>query len=287
MDTTGEHRALHGLTAIVTGGAGGIGSATAEALLRDGADVLISGRTAAKLEAVAARLAPIAAASGGSINWLVGDALVEDDVADLVALAERRRGRVDIAVNVVGSASAFGPILRAKSADLEQTMRQNVSSAFHVIKHAGASMVRAGGGSIVAVSSMQATETAPLMSFYCAAKAGLEMMCRVAADELGQSGVRVNLVRPGLTKNGRDGHLSENEAVLAAYYDQQPIRRVGETTDIANAIRFLAGPESDWTTGTSLTVDGGTSLRRFPDLDFHWQPILGEELAKAARGEID
>jgi NAD(P)-dependent dehydrogenase (short-subunit alcohol dehydrogenase family) len=279
-------KALHDKTAIVTGGAGGIGSATAEAMVRDGADVLISGRTQGKLEAAAARLAPIAAASGGSIEWLVGDALVEDDIAALVAQAEQRRGHVDIAVNVVGSASSFGPILRAKPADLEQTMRQNVSSAFHVIKHAGASMVRGGGGSIVAVSSMQATESAPLMSFYCAAKAGLEMMCRVAADELGQSGVRINMVRPGLTKNGRDGHLSENEAVLDAYYEEQPIRRAGETVDIANAIRFLAGPESDWTTGAVLTVDGGTSLRRFPDLNFHWQPILGDELAKAARGEI-
>jgi NAD(P)-dependent dehydrogenase (short-subunit alcohol dehydrogenase family) len=282
---TVNNRALLGKTAIVTGGAGGIGSATAEALLRDGADVVICGRTEAKLEATTVRLAPVAEESGGSIRWSAADALVEDDIALLVADVEQRSGRLDIAVNVVGSASAFGPIVRAKSIDLDQVMRQNVSSAFHVIKHAGAAMVRAGGGSIVAVSSMQATEVAPLMAFYCAAKAGLEMMCRVAADELGEHGVRINMVRPGLVKNGREGHLSENEAVLQEYFAQQPIRRAGETTDIAQAIRFLAGPESSWTTGTALTVDGGNSLRRFPDLAFHWESIIGEELALAARGE--
>lgn len=105
---------------------------------------------------------------------------------------------------------------------------------------------------------------------YCAAKAGLEMLCRVAADELGHAGVRVNMVRPGLTRNGNAEHLSSDPDVVAAYMVQQPLARVGEAGDIAAAIRFLAGPESSWITGEAITVDGGTSLRRFPDLADNW-----------------
>lgn len=105
---------------------------------------------------------------------------------------------------------------------------------------------------------------------YCAAKAGLEMLCRVAADELGHAGVRVNMVRPGLTRNGNAEHLSSDPDVVAAYMVQQPLARVGEAGDIAAAIRFLAGPESSWITGEAITVDGGTSLRRFPDLTDNW-----------------
>jgi NAD(P)-dependent dehydrogenase (short-subunit alcohol dehydrogenase family) len=117
---------------------------------------------------------------------------------------------------------------------------------------------------------MQATQTAPRLAAYCAAKAGLEMLCKTAADELGDRRVRINMVRPGLTQNGQAGHLSNDPAVLAAYMEQQPIDRPGQTEDIAGAIRYLAGPESSWVTGVPITVDGGTSLRRFPDLTFHW-----------------
>jgi NAD(P)-dependent dehydrogenase (short-subunit alcohol dehydrogenase family) len=281
-----EH-SLKGRVAVVTGGAGGIGGATASVLVSDGADVIIAGRTASTLEATAREIEPLAKASGGSISWAVCDSQVESDVEALVARAADTTGRVDIAVNVVGGSKGTGPILRGDPSALEWTMKQNITTAFHIIKHAGASMVRSGGGSIVAVSSMQSMQSAPLLSFYCAAKAGLEMLCKVAADELGEFGVRVNLVRPGLTRNGNESHLSALPDVAAAYLEQQPIRRTGEAMDIAQAIRYFAGPESSWTTGTGLTVDGGTSIRRFPDLGFHWAPTFGEEIEKASRGIVD
>jgi NAD(P)-dependent dehydrogenase (short-subunit alcohol dehydrogenase family) len=280
-------RSLKGRVAVVTGGAGGIGGATASVLLADGADVIIAGRTASTLEATVGRLASVAENSGGTISWFVCNSLVESEVEALVAQAAEATGQVDIAVNVVGGGRGTGPILRGDSAALEDTMRQNITSAFHLIKHAGASMVRGGGGSIVAVSSMQAQQTAPLLSFYCAAKAGLEMLCRVAADELGEFGVRINVVRPGLTRNGSETHLSAIPKVVDAYLEQQPIARSGESIDIAYAIRYFAGPESGWTTGTGLTVDGGTTLRRFPDLRFHWEPAFGEEIKKASQGIVD
>jgi NAD(P)-dependent dehydrogenase (short-subunit alcohol dehydrogenase family) len=278
---------LSGRVAVVTGGAGGIGGATASVLVGDGADVIIAGRTESTLEATASRLEPLAKASGGSIAWFVCNSLVESEVETLVARAAETNGQVDIAINVVGGGRGTGPILRGDPQALEDTMRQNITSAFHLIKHAGASMVRGSGGSIVAVSSMQAHQTAPLLSFYCAAKAGLEMLCKVAADELGEFGVRINVVRPGLTRNGSETHLSAIPEVVDAYLEQQPIARSGEAIDIAHAIRYFAGPESGWTTGTGLTVDGGTTLRRFPDLRFHWSKNFGDEMEKASRGIVD
>jgi NAD(P)-dependent dehydrogenase (short-subunit alcohol dehydrogenase family) len=278
---------LSGQVAVVTGGAGGIGGATASVLVGDGADVIIAGRTESTLAATASRLEPLAKTSGGSIAWFVCNSLVESEVEALVARAAETKGQVDIAVNVVGGGRGTGPILRGDPQALEDTMRQNITSAFHLIKHAGASMVRGSGGSIVAVSSMQAHQTAPLLSFYCAAKAGLEMLCKVAADELGEFGVRINVVRPGLTRNGNETHLSALPEVVDAYLVEQPIARSGEAIDIAHAIRYFAGPESSWTTGTGLTVDGGTTLRRFPDLRFHWSKNFGEEMEKASRGVVE
>jgi NAD(P)-dependent dehydrogenase (short-subunit alcohol dehydrogenase family) len=278
---------LDGLTAVITGGGGGIGSATASVLVGDGAHVLIAGRTESTLRRVGDALEEAAKASGGSIRWAVCDGLDEDQVRNLVSTASEPTGRVDMAVNVVGGGRGILPVLRANVADVEATLRQNITSAFLLIKHAGGAMVRDGGGSIVAVSSMQATQTAPLLASYCAAKAGLEMLCRVAADELGEHGVRVNVVRPGLTRNGQPTHLSAIAPVVDAYIEQQPIRRPGEAVDIAHAIRYLAGPESSWVTGEALTVDGGTSLRRFPDLRFHWRTRLANEMDLSARGEVD
>jgi NAD(P)-dependent dehydrogenase (short-subunit alcohol dehydrogenase family) len=265
---------LAGTTALVTAGGGAIGSAAAIRLARDGADVLLAGRTQATLETAADRVTTAAEAEGSpaTVRWSVADALIEDDVAALVARAAEVTGRLDIAVGVVGGSTASASILDIEVAGLEETLRQNVVSAFLVIKYAGRIMADRGGGSIVAVSSMQAVQTAPLLGPYCAAKAGLEMLCRVAADELGHYRVRVNTVRPGLTRTGKTTHPSANPAALAAYMEQQPIDRPGEPEDIAAAIRYLAGPESSWVTGESITVDGGTSLRRFPDMTPFWNP---------------
>ncbi len=181
-------------------------------------------------------------------------------------------GRIDIAVGVVGGGGAApNRILDQTVEVIEGTYRRNVTGTFLLIKYAGGAMAANGGGSIVAISSMQATQTAPYLAPYCASKAGLEMLCKTAADELGAERVRINMVRPGLTQNGNPTHLSNNARVLASYMEQQPIDRPGQTEDIANAVRYLAGPESAWVTGTFVLVDGGSSLRRFPELSYWWE----------------
>ena len=172
-------------------------------------------------------------------------------------------------------------MLRYSVETLEDTMRRNITSAYLVMKHAGSLMVRQGGGSIVAVSSMQGIQPAPMFAAYCAAKAGLEMLVRCAAEELGEHRVRVNAVRPGLTRTDATTGMFADDDVVAAYMEQQPLDREGEAEDIAGAIRYFCGPESSWTTGQCLTVDGGTSLRRFPDLGDWYRSRIGDEIDRA------
>lgn len=282
------NRPLANQTAVVTGGAGGIGRATSELLVRDGAHVVIAGRTESKLTAHVDRLSALAEAAGGSIRYRVCDALEDDQVRQLVDMTMEPTGRVDMACGIVGGAAGASPVLRYTVEQIETTMRNNITSTFLLMRHAGSAMVRQGGGSIVAISSMQGSQSAPIFAAYCAAKAGLEMFCKVAADELGEHGVRINCVRPGLTDTDATQGMVHNDAVTAAYLEQQPIKRVGAGEDIAQAVRYFLGPESSWTTGQALTVDGGTSVRRFPDLTAMWRERgLGESMDKQAQGIID
>jgi NAD(P)-dependent dehydrogenase (short-subunit alcohol dehydrogenase family) len=270
-ETIDRGQPLRGVRALITGGGGAIGGAAAVLLARDGAHVLLAGRTRSKLERVGERVTEAVGSGAGSFDLMEMDALDEDGVIDMTERAGGSERRIDVAVAVVGGGAVARPVLAQSVSSLEETLRANITSTFLILKHAGTMMVARGGGSIVAVSSMQATESAPMFGPYCAAKAGLEMLCRVAADELGTAGVRVNVVRPGLVRNGNPGHLSEDSEAIGRYMTEQPIARPGEAMDIGHAIRYLAGPESSWVTGQSITVDGGTSLRRFPDLTEVWK----------------
>jgi NAD(P)-dependent dehydrogenase (short-subunit alcohol dehydrogenase family) len=268
---------LRNVTALLVGGAGGIGRASARLLLADGADVTIASRSADRLAAEAARLEPVAAEGGGSIRWTVCDSLEEDQVEAAVAFAAEPTGRLDTAVAIAGG-GPLAPVLRYDVATLEDTFRRNITSFYLVLRAAGQAMIRSGaGGSVVAVSSMQAAQPAPMFAAYCAAKAGLEMLVRCAAEELGTHRIRVNAVRPGLTRTDATTGMFANEGVMAAYLEQQPIDRPGEAEDVAGAIRYFCGPESAWTTGQCLAVDGGTLLRRFPDLTDWYRARLGGE----------
>ena len=122
------------------------------------------------------------------------------------------------------------------------------------------------------------------MAAYCVSKAGLDMLVQVAADELGRCGVRVNSVRPGLVQTQLGDHLIDDPAVLDDYLAQMPISRVGTVDDVAEAVRYLAGPESSWVTGQCLGVDGGHTLRRGPDVE-HWaRGLYGDEAIDGPSG---
>ncbi|MGN5476680.1 SDR family NAD(P)-dependent oxidoreductase [Cupriavidus basilensis] len=256
-------KALEGKAALVTGGAGGIGAASALALARDGAAVALMGRRRDALEA--ARDALREAVPGASIEICAGDACRVDDVQAALQRAWNLRERLDIVVTTVGG-GGFRPMLMHDAASFMAEIELNIASAFLAVRHA-APLMAPHGGSIVCISSGAARMNCRWLSAYCAAKAGLEAFVRAAAEELAEAGIRVNAVRPGLTRSGATGPMFDNEAVLGQFVAQMPLGRAGEPEDIANAVRYLAGPESGWVTGQSFGVDGGNELRGNPMLD--------------------
>jgi NAD(P)-dependent dehydrogenase (short-subunit alcohol dehydrogenase family) len=280
-----EHLPLAGSGALVTGGAGGFGRGIARALAADGAAVTLMGRTVASLESVAAQLTQ-ELPGAPPVRWVAGDASADADVARAVAVADEVPLR--IAVATVGG-STVRPVLALDEQVLEHDFRRNVVTALHVIRHAGAAMAARGGGSIVCISSSAGGYSFPFMPSYAVAKAGLEALVRVAADEFGELGVRVNAVRPGLvpTDAEKPGLLVADESMRADVLREKPLARVGTVEDVAAAVRFLVGPESAWVTGASLPVEGGTHLRRAPRLEGLARAVCGDDLVdRALAGQL-
>lgn len=273
---------LEGLGALVTGGGSGIGLACAARLLLDGAAVTIAGRRADRLEAAAAELVAGAPAPD-RVRWATCDVADEAQVQEAVAQAADQPGGLRLAVLAAGTGS-LGPLVTTDRATWDAVLATNLTGAFLALKHAGAAMVRAGGGSVVAVSSIAAPLTHRYMGAYAVSKAGLEALVRNAADELGRAGVRVNAVRPGLVPTELAGPLAADEGIRADYLAQMPLGRLGTPEDVAEAVRYLLGPESSWVTGQCLAVDGGHTLRRGPDLEAPVRLLFGDD---AVEGRTD
>jgi NAD(P)-dependent dehydrogenase (short-subunit alcohol dehydrogenase family) len=249
--------ALDGFRALVIGGGSGIGLASARLLARDGAHVTISGRTASTLDAAAAALAD----EGLRVRTAPADALNATDVAAAVEAASDG-GALGAAVVVPGGGS-IKPVLLYGDDEFSREVDLNVRPVYLTLKYAGQAMVRNKSGSFVAISSTAADFSARYLASYSAGKAAVDQLVRVAANELGEFGVRVNAVRPGLTRTPTTQGTFTHRPMLEAFLASQPIGRPGEADDIAQAVRFLLGPESAWVTGQLFTVDGGHTLRAF------------------------
>ena len=256
-----EQQPLDGRAALVTGGGSGIGLACARALLDDGATVTICGRNEERLQKAAAELAEL---GGERIQWIACDVASEDDVAAAVAKAAEPVGALHLAVANAGT-STFGALVDTPVEAWDEVMGVNLRGSFLVVKHAGKAIADAGGGAIVAVSSIAAAVTHRLLAVYSVSKVAIDGLVRNAADELGPSNVRVNSVRPGLVPTEMTELIMDNEGITGDYLDQMPVRRLGTPDDIAAAVRYLLGPESGWVTGQHISVDGGHHLRRGPD----------------------
>jgi NAD(P)-dependent dehydrogenase (short-subunit alcohol dehydrogenase family) len=254
--------ALAGKRAIVVGGGSGIGLGSARLLARDGATVTIVGRTEQKLADAQAALA----ADGIEVQYRACDGLDGASVKAAVEFASDDAGALHIAVVVPGGGS-IKPVLLFDDDEFSQQVDLNVRPVFLMLKYAGHAMLRAGEGSFVAISSTAAVFSARYLASYCAGKAAVDHLVRVAADELGRYGIRVNSVQPGMTHTPATDAAFANPEMMSAFRAQQAIDRGGEVDDIAQAVRYFAGPESSWTTGQCLTVDGGNTLRAFIDYE--------------------
>jgi NAD(P)-dependent dehydrogenase (short-subunit alcohol dehydrogenase family) len=256
---------LTGQTALVTGGGSSIGLASARHLVRDGASVVIAGRDEAKLTRSAEALRR-GAAPGVEVAWVAADITVEDQVAAAVDQAARLSGRFSICVASAGGALPT-PFVDGAADTFRAVIELNLVGSYLTLKHAARAMIETGGtGSCIAVSSTSAVVTNRGLAAYCASKAGLDMLVQVAADELGAQGIRVNGVRPGLTKREAVSPIFGDVVLMDTIVKGTPLGRTGVPDDTAAMVRFLAGPESSWITGQCLTIDGGSTLRGGSDL---------------------
>ena len=141
-------------------------------------------------------------------------------------------------------------------------------------------MAKSGGGAICTVSSIAGVRTHRFLGAYCVSKAGIDMLVRNCADELGVAGIRVNSVCPGLVETELASGLFATKEIYNDYLECMPISRHGTVEDISQAVRFLCGPESSWITGVVMSVDGGHHLRRGPNLEPFARAIFGDDLVE-------
>jgi NAD(P)-dependent dehydrogenase (short-subunit alcohol dehydrogenase family) len=287
VETTNGRRSggegLAGFSALVTGGGSGIGLACAARLATDGATVTVAGRSEERLAAAVTAIEDaieVAAAGGGSrgsVRAVPTDVTDESAVEAAVAAASRPTGRLDGIVCSAGGSETIGPITQIDADAWRRTVDLNLTGTMLTIKHGARVMARQGAGSIVAISSVAGAVTHRWFGAYGPAKAGLEMLCMVAADELGASGIRVNTVRPGLTRTDLVEVITAPGPVLEDYLSCMPIARVGEPEDVAALVRFLIGPEAGWITGQNVGVDGGHAIRRGPDMSGLIEGLFGAD----------
>ena len=266
---------LEGMAVLVTGGGTGIGAACAARLAADGAAVTICGRTEAKLEDAAKKIAA-GAGHGGSVQLVAGDVTNEDDVQRIMARAAEPTGELDGVVANAGGGGGMGPYHLQDTDEFLRVLHLNVLGTMLCVKHAVPLMHAAGGGTFVGMSSIAGHVTHLYFGAYCVGKAGIEEMMKNAADEFGPSHIRFNSIRPGFIATEIMDGVPRDSDVYRSYLENTPMGDVGESEDVANLARFLIGQESRWVTGCAINVDGGHALRRGPNFTQFIEPAIGK-----------
>ncbi|MDW5596549.1 glucose 1-dehydrogenase [Conexibacter stalactiti] len=250
-----NHRALAGRVALVTGAGRGIGRAIACALAQAGADVALSARTQAQLDAVAEE---IRARHGVRAIALPADVTDATAVDALMAEVGERLGGLDVLVNNAGGARSVGGVEQLSADRVLRGIELNLLSVHHTLR-AAAPLLLARPGTAVAINvvSIAASRGLERMGYYSAAKAGVVGLSRSAAREWGPRGVRVVCLAPGWVETDLTGALREDEAFVRETTRQIPLGRWAAPEDVAGAAVFLASDAARYVTGTTLHVDGG------------------------------
>ena len=236
---------------VVLGATGGIGSELCRRLAASGARLVLGARDATRLEA-------LAGATGGTAVPL--DARRTDEVARVFDAAREAHGRVDGAVNCVGSVY-LKPAHATSPEDWDETIATNLTSAFGTIR-AAATAMRKTGGSVVLVSTVAARLGLPNHEAIAAAKGGVEGLTRAAAATYASKRIRVNAVAPGLVETPATERLMASDAARKNSEAMIPLRRIGQPGDVASAIEWLLDPANDWVTGQVIGLDGGLGVVR-------------------------
>ncbi len=239
-------------TAIVTGGASGIGLRVVERLVEQGARVVVADRDRDALDRVRQTL-------GDSVAPVEVDVRSEDDIVAMVAVA-RDLGPLSVAVNAAGMGEGH-PVVDEDLETWNRVVSIVLTGVFLSVKHEAREMIRHGaGGAIVNIASINANVPTWGSAAYSVAKSGVEMLSRSSSLELAEHRIRVTCVSPGLVETPmahRTGNMTPE--MVQRWLDHTPLGRVGSTDDIAAAALFLASDDATWITGHNLVVDGGLS----------------------------
>jgi NAD(P)-dependent dehydrogenase (short-subunit alcohol dehydrogenase family) len=253
---------FQGKVAVITGGAGGIGKATAARLLEEGASVVLAGRRREVLDAARRELDE----TGARVAVVAGDASSPAVAARMIEGAVDRFGGVDVLVNSTGVFRVV-PFLEQTEEQLEEALDTTLRPTFYASQAAARVMVGRGGGAIVNVGSMWALDaiaTTPT-SAYSAAQAGRHALTKNLAIELAPHGIRVNTVALAFVETPayeRFMTAEQARSVLDSVNGFHPLGRHGYPRDVVEAILFLAGDRAGWITGTTLPIDGGVLAGR-------------------------
>lgn len=243
---------LQGKVAIITGAASGMGESTARVFAREGAKLLLTDVLHKEGEAVAASIV----AGGGEAAFLRHDVTQESEWQKVIAAAIARFGKLDIVVNNAGISG--GIIDKLDVAAFDRLMLVNARGTFLGMKYAIEHMLKAGGGSIVNISSISGIVGQDFVHMgYNGAKGAIRTMTKSAAVQYGPAGIRVNSVHPGIMPPMRTSQTSADPTIRARVLEGVPLRRAGRIEEVAHAVLFLASDEASYITGAELVVDGG------------------------------
>ena len=248
---------LNGRTALVTGGARGLGQTMAAALAEAGADIVLAGRSRETCESVAKE---ISAATGRKVHAFAADVTNAKDVEKLQADVKQACGGVDILINNAGT-NIRGTIDQISEADFDSVIGTNLKGPFLCTKAFAPRMLEKGWGRVVNIASIMSVVALPARTTYASSKAGVLGLTRTWALEWAGKGVTCNAICPGPFATDMNKALLNDPAAYQQFVASIPMGRWGELEELTGAIVFLSSDASSFVTGSSLFVDGGWTAR--------------------------
>lgn len=250
---------LEGKSALVTGAGVGIGRAIALTMAGQGARVVVADLN----EETAQETATLIREAGGDAHTFVADVSDEQRVSAMVEFTVKTFGSLDVACNSAAVSRGSGPIHTFDKAVFDQTLDLCLTNTFLCMKYEIEAMLeQTSGGSIVNISSNASLRGQPYNTAYAAAKSGVNLLTKSAAAEYGHKGIRINAVSPGVIRTpGVEKYFAEQPKIAEGLKQSAVMRRLGEPSEIAEAVCFFASDRASFITGQLLSVDGGGAIK--------------------------